>query len=657
VHCIRLRHAAYVLILILSFLVPVSTLAQTSAAIFDMNKDRESVVLLDGQWHFHPGDDPHWADPAMDDSQWPLISSAKSWSDQGYKDMGGTAWYRVKIFIPEGEKPLALYIPSVYTNYELFADGQLLGGLGRMPPNPRAFHRLRQIYELPQPASNRARVLSIAIRVWHWPYWSKFNGGGLAGSIRIGAAPLIRDRYQLRIHETAWFSVAHIFLAILDAVAGLAALGFYFFRPREKEYLWFGLIALLTTAERCLLVYMNFHPLGVSVQNVATQLLEVGQRLVSIAFYLRLLQGKRNWSFNVAIASLAVLFLLILLEPTELIGIALWRELFALFFIPTALWILALLTRRAAQGLPDARLLLAPVMLQQVIWLAEWGILIVQATGWYNVPSTWFNFTVDWPFPFTLDNFADALFLSAMLSILIYRFTRTRKQEEIYQRERDAARSVQQILIPEEIPSVPGFIVHSVYQPYGEVGGDFFQILPVNSGRHLGSIIVVIGDVSGKGMPAAMTVSLIVGALRMIVESTSDPAEILAALNRRLQGRDRYGFTTCLILRADPDGSLVIANAGHLSPYINGREMVLETGLPLGLVGEIVYEESSFYLAPADQLTMLTDGVVEARGKSGELFGFERTLTISQQTVESIAHTAQHFGQDDDITVLSVCRN
>jgi serine phosphatase RsbU (regulator of sigma subunit) len=166
----------------------------------------------------------------------------------------------------------------------------------------------------------------------------------------------------------------------------------------------------------------------------------------------------------------------------------------------------------------------------------------------------------------------------------------------------------------------------------------------------------VIGDVSGKGMPAAMTVSLLIGTFRTLAHYTQSPGEIMAAMNQRMVGRSQGGFTTCLVLRADVDGTLTIANAGHIAPYLAGKELSLENGLPLGLVWSPAYAESKFHFRPGEQLTLLTDGVVEAREASGALFGFERTAALSEQPAEAIAVAAQQFGQDDDITVLTLTR-
>jgi hypothetical protein len=236
------------------------------------------------------------------------------------------------------------------------------------------------------------------------------------------------------------------------------------------------------------------------------------------------------------------------------------------------------------------------------------------------------------------------------LAIFVRDLIDDRREKQRLATELEAARAIQQILIPETIPSVAGFAIESVYRPFGEVGGDFFQIIPLASGGAL----IAIGDVSGKGLPAAMQVSLLVGNLRALVDYTESPAAILTAVNRHMIGRSNGGFTTCLVLRADPGGLLTVANAGHLAPYLNGAELSVENGLPIGLAADCVYSESTFRLTAKDQLTLVTDGIVEARAASGELFGFERALAISRNTAESIAQAAEKFGQDDDITVLTV---
>ena len=251
----------------------------------------------------------------------------------------------------------------------------------------------------------------------------------------------------------------------------------------------------------------------------------------------------------------------------------------------------------------------------------------------------------------TLNAAATILSLAIITVLLLGRFLRSQRQQEQLKQEIEQARQVQQVLIPEALPSVPGFALESEYRPAQQVGGDFFQIL----GGDDGSVLAVIGDVSGKGLKAAMLVSLIVGAIRNQMETNSDPLSMLESLNRRLIGRGN-AQATCLVLRIASDGEVTLANAGHLPPYLNGKEMVMEGALPLGVTARAEFSVMQFPLQPGDRLTLLTDGIVEAQSETRELFGFARTHELVQQDrpAAEIAAAAQSFGQNDDITVLRV---
>jgi len=142
------------------------------------------------------------------------------------------------------------------------------------------------------------------------------------------------------------------------------------------------------------------------------------------------------------------------------------------------------------------------------------------------------------------------------------------------------------------------------------------------------------------------------GALRRTPERS--PAKILESLNRVLTGSE--SFTTCQVAWFGGNGELVIANAGHLPPYLNSQEVMVPGGLPLGVLPENTYDEVRLYLHPGDRILIMSDGVVEARQPSGELFGFDRVHNLSGQTAFYIADAAKAFGQEDDITVLTVRR-
>jgi sigma-B regulation protein RsbU (phosphoserine phosphatase) len=632
----------------LVFLLSAMSLFAQGPASFSLDSDREQIVALDGLWRFHPGDDADgqqgWADPKFDDSAWPLLRSYTGWSTQGYRNMSGFGWYRFRILKPAGSKPLAIFFPRMFTSYQIFADGKLAGGYGGMPPKMRLLAGPAPVILLPQTGGS-ATTISIAIRVWHWPYWATYYGGGPFTVGYVGDAGLIEQQRQDLLYSMTWVRVPPMFAVLVCILGSLFALLFAVQHPREREYLWFGVWLLFTACFESIRVYQIFANLEIPFREVFTQSALAGADLALIGFYYCLLRGRRSWFFWVAIVFTLMRPLIHLLAMLGLVTNVATSTLTALLAMPAIFWILSIVSTRAMEGIPDARLLLAPALLQQGVFLAGVSSWMAFVLGFSHGSADFSNF-----FHLTVPPFVETIFLFAMLILLVRRFTRTRQQEERLTSELEAARAVQQVLIPEEIPEIPGFRIQSVYKPAGQVGGDFFQIVATESG----GVLVVIGDVSGKGMPAAMTVSLLVGTFRTLALYTQCPGEMLSAMNQRMIGRNSGGFTTCLILRADDDGTVTVANAGHISPYVAGREIEVDNGLPLGLAATAAYTEKTFQLTGGEQLTLVTDGVVEARNQRGELFGFERTAGLANGSAESIAMAAQSFGQDDDITALTL---
>lgn len=643
------------------FLVLLALALPASAQVYDMEKVREPMVLLDGLWRFHPGDDSHWADPAFDDSQWPLIRADKSWNEQGYAKLSGFAWYRAKLLIPEDQSNLSLTIPQVLTSYQIFADGSLIGGFGGMPPSPYPITQYAPLaaYRLPLPTQGHVRTLLIAIRVWNWSGWESLLGGGIYKGVRIGETPLVEESIAASRNAQSLNHASNVFLAILEILAGLAALAFFALHPTETEYLWFSIVMSFAAGLHLVPAFYLRGHLDVRTWDLFLGLLQSGLGFAQLAFFLRLLRGRRSWLFWLAIGSVsASLLVVIALQLIDMgflfvpaISIIQWNAITVVLGIPLTVWILSLLFGQAVKGRFDARLLFAPVLLQQfasltdsLLWFGRFML------GWRRESYARFYTLSNSPFPFSVANVCDLLFLVGMLAIFVLRFTRTSRREDAHQREIEAARIVQQVLIPAAIPEVPGFTIQSVYKPASQVGGDFFQIIPTETG----GVLAVVGDVSGKGLPAAMTVSLLVGTVRTLAHYTQSPGEILAAMNQRMLARTSGGFTTCFVMRVDADGALTVANAGHLAPYLRGEELEVEGGLPLGLAADSIYNEATFRLENHDQLTMVTDGVVEARDAKGELLGFERMAGLSARAAAEIADEAQRWGQEDDITVLAI---
>ncbi|MGD0914395.1 MAG: PP2C family protein-serine/threonine phosphatase, partial [Terracidiphilus sp.] len=374
--------------------------------------------------------------------------------------------------------------------------------------------------------------------------------------------------------------------------------------------------------------------------------------LLNLVFFHSLLHERRRVLFWIGTLPMLLPVPALCFSLAGWTSVGFYREVSTLCFLPYIVAVALLLMHSSLKRNSEAWLLLVPFTLSSVYWLYSNALSLVDLARHPALAAlnNRLGRLITWPFIMGLGEILGLMCISSVCGVLILRFARSRRDEERLASELEAARVVQQILVPTENPSVPGLEIQAIYRPAGQVGGDFYQIVPTP----VGGVLVVIGDVSGKGMPAAMTVSLLVGTFRTLAHYTQSPGEILVAMNQRMLARSHGGFTTCLVLRIDTDGAITAANAGHLSPYSCGAELAIDNGLPLGLAEEAQYLETTFTLPARAQLTLMTDGVVEAQSKTGELFGFDRAAAISTKPAEEIARAAQDFGQEDDITVLTL---
>jgi hypothetical protein len=266
----------------------------------------------------------------------------------------------------------------------------------------------------------------------------------------------------------------------------------------------------------------------------------------------------------------------------------------------------------------------------------------VHVPGLPDLQSQWSNLIADFEAIATLG------VLVALLALLSREQQQNARERAVLAGELQAAQQVQQLLAPTVLDAIPGISLAVAFLPVREVGGDFYDcsILSWNRQR------VLIGDVSGKGAAAAMTAAVLLGAAQR--REDEPPAALLRHLNLVMANMRVSGFATCLCAEISADGVLTLANAGHLAPYRNGQELTVDNGLPLGIDSESEYAEIALKLIPGDLLTFVSDGVVEARNPAGELFGFDRAAAISMQSAQSIASAVQDFGQEDDVTVLTL---
>ncbi len=632
----------------------------------------DSVVALNGPWKFHTGDNMRWTDPNFDDSAWhlmdltpppgsydPQIGSSgyvPGWTARGYRGYHGYAWYRLRIEIQNGQTALALKMPDNYDDaYEIYVNGQLIGHFGQFTPHGvTAYVALPRVF--PLPANIRGGPATIAIRMWMAAFTPMVDpdAGGLHGAPVLGHASAIDGLLQAdwaAIDRSQYDNIVEI--AILF-VALLVAFGLFGLDRKEPAYLWLGLTCAGILARVAIVVMSNYTAwIGVSLFLIEDAILTpayIGLWVLFWAYWFRL--GRMAQLHRVVWGMVVLLGLMTAMLRAPLYGGVV--PVHAIAYLLPLTYVL--------------KLLLGALL----VWVTIRGILKERTEGWMALPAvvlvvislyqqelTVLHFPGEF-FPYgiavTLNAVATILSLAIITVLLLRRFLHSQREREQFKQEVEQARQVQHVLIPEAIPGVRGFTLESEYRPAQQVGGDFFQMLPGDDG----SVLAVIGDVSGKGLKAAMLVSLMVGTIRNQAETNCDPLCLLQSLNRRMIGRGD-AQATCLVLRVAPDGEVTLANAGHLPPYLNGEEIAIEGALPLGVMENAAFSVMQFSLQPGDRLTLLTDGVVEARSlerKHGkrELFGFVRTNELMRQdrSAAEIAEAAQTFGQNDDITVLRV---
>ena len=615
------------------------------AQTFNLQTGREPVAILDGLWRFHTGDDPAWADPNFDDSQWPLLRSDESWSQQGYKDYGGFAWYRFTVAVPEGSRNWSIYLGTMETGYQLFDDGRLAGSYGPIL-NSLAYAGSSRAFALSSAAPG-PRTFHIAIRVWHAPVWADYAPGGFYGSSYFGESRLITER-AATARSLQWNGLVDQYTyAVLGTLVGLVVLVLFFIRRDEREYLWFALLLLANAIDIGLSIGRQLALIPMPVFDLIDGLVQSAALFAALAFFSIVLRVPRSRTWWLVAALLFVSPPTVFLYVFNVSSVGFASLLATLGVLPATVWILVTLFKRALQRDRDALILLVPTLLWQGFPLIDNILLIAWQLGWQRRALYWDFPLLTHPFVLTPGPAVGTIFIFALLLFLIRRFSLARKEEARLSSEFDSARNIQSLLIPAKPPVTPGVAIESVYLAASEVGGDFFQIMPGNDG----SLLIVVGDVSGKGLTAAMTVSAIIGALRGC--AARKPAEVLAYLNHILQGQIT-GFVTCTAALIAANGNMALANAGNLLPYRNGQELVVESGLPLGITPDVDYSETTFQLDRNDRVTFVSDGVVEATNKRRELFGFDRTQAISTQSAGAIAEAAKQFGQIDDITVLTL---
>jgi hypothetical protein len=650
---------------------PVPTAVTVPAVSFSVNLG-ESSVALDGPWKFHTGDDMAWSQVGFDDSTWrtmdltPPPGSADEtigdsgdipgWTASGYPGYSGYAWYRLKVNVQGAGRRLAIKMPEDADDaYQVFVNGKEIGSFGKFTDrHVTAYSTLPEQFRLPKGVRNG--TITIAIRTW-MDSATPFNGpdaGGLHGPPILGYASLIGALTQLDYDELArQFASSYIEWLILF-MAMMMALALFWLDRQEKAYFWLALVCLATLLSNSVLISVNFsawigQTTAVILRDVILSPVRVGLWVLFWGYWFRIWRITRLHQLVWSLVGILMIGTAMLRRPlyAELVPVHYGAVINPLLLV-AKLALGALLFFVTYRGLRREK---------TEGWMAFTAVLLVFVAN-YQREMRLIHIRVSYPilgFEVALGAIATVVSLLLITVMLLNRFFQSQRQKEIWKLEIQQAQQVQQILIPNKLPEIPGFTIDSEYRPAREVGGDFFQVLP---GDLPGSLLIVVGDVTGKGMQAGMLVAVIVGALRAAALHSSDPVQMLHEVNVQLCER-QHASATCQILYIDADGNATLANAGQLPPYLNGKEMEMEGALPLGTIPDADHSVTTFTLHPGDSLILMSDGIVEAQDPRGNLFGFDRISELLQKrtTAADIATAAQNFGQEDDILVLQVRRN
>jgi hypothetical protein len=587
---------------------------------------------------YHFGDNAGFSSPALDDSAWPTAPNGQIPIPPFHSD--GYIWIRVRVPVrPDAESPHAVLLDGNENQWmadELYVNGTLVGQQGSLAPNPVIAPAAEPaVFGLPLGTVTPGATALIALRAWYIP------GARVSGSTAQLRFTIDSNRFarlaRVARHERTLISLGpELGANLLITCFGLGLL-----------LLWRGgggrdilLCSALLLLYAPIAIVFSLQDTGVlhipwALYILLFHLIELPQMAVNIEFtWTTHALRNRLWKrvAQIALIVFNATFVIRALDPHPSLLVA-WSIPAGLICVcafdaiafAANLW--ALLVQRRNK-LIAASLALIPL----AAFLLRFNILD--------------HFTLG---PFTIDAFNFAFLLSALALFIMLgrRAWGSWREGNQLRAEFDAAREVQErLVIPP--PEIPGFRMERAYIPATQVGGDFYHI---RADDH-GGVQIAIGDVSGKGLRAAMAVSAIVGALRAM--PMLPPSRILSDLNRGLTGNLGGGFVTCCVTHIAADGKMTIANAGHLSPYRNGVELDAGSGLPLGITLNTTFDEHAIHLNPGDTLTFLSDGVVEARSPHGQLYGFDRTQIISNQSARAIADAAKSWGQEDDITVLTL---
>jgi hypothetical protein len=649
-----------------------------------------SVVALNGPWKFQIGDSqtdtrtgkPLWAEPNFDDSHWETVDLTPQpglsdpftgdrryvggWTTKGHSGYWGYAWYRIRaslIASPGKSLAFATY-GRMDEAYELFDDGELVGSWGSFLGSGKSpityFTQPVTIPLMPSPSSSPpefgtgASEHVLAVRFWmgpvgllHDPFPGGFHSAPLVGEAGAVATKVQLERQKLNreYYFTAFEFLVYLAMAIL--VSGLV-----FFDRSDPVYRWVAGSSLLWTLMAAIYVLaqctqlISFRSFFVLFEVIVNPLSFCGWTMVWWVWF----RLRRPAWVPKALVFVTMGQMVTMAFGANLVNNSIPHQVGLAFFISSIVLrllhaaLLALIVAKGIGATGKEGWLVLPAVIPMSAALFQNELIVLHIMGVWHFRGITILFV----------EAAEMVMASAVGLLMLLRMLQSVRRQREMALDVKQAQEVQHLLIPKQLVPIPGLTIETEYHPAREVGGDFFQII-----RHPtdGGALIVAGDVTGKGLKAGMMVALLVGAIHTVTDISFDPEFVLGVLNKRLLRRGDVQ-ATCLALRIGQDGEATLANAGHLAPYLNGEPVPMVGALPLGIVEGAESSVMHFHLNHGDRLVLMSDGIVEATDADGRLFGFERLNELARSTISAadVAAAAQRFGQEDDISVISVTR-
>jgi phosphoserine phosphatase RsbU/P len=600
----------------------------------------ELYIDLAGPWQMARQNAPEMARPDYDDRNWSTVQIPL----KAERDLRGgpVGWLRRSVEIPEwaDRRKLALTLGPLRRVYEVYVNGTRIAKVGNLQSGEKSLVPRTRSFPIPAEAAAGRGPIQIAI------HFEGPIGGGRYLEIDQSAPYLITYRENAPVSEgerELLVQQAHFMPAVFFGTAyllfGLFLLLAWWNQRESPELLWFAATLLFSAVNRWnshfeLLPQAHpFNSYGAPSMAIATSAVSW---VCFASFVIEATRLRLRWLQGLLWVA-CTLWVIRAFGPAGLrlyIGMGVLTGAIGVLVLAIAWW------KQGGQYSFSRHALFASLFLASAYRL------------WLNTLGDAQGYTSLGPYFLQTPDLISLVLTVAITGLLLNQIATERRHHQLLQVEMEAARQAQLFLLAsEDSRHSADFRVEEVYEPALEVGGDFHwsRVEPD------GSLSVVAGDVSGKGLKAALIVSVAIGILRNLPPAR--PSAILRALNTGLASRTGGGFVTCCCVRCGRDGVSSAASAGHPAPYVDAREIDLAAGLPLGLDAGTVYDEGRFVLAPGAQVTLVSDGVIESTNARGELFGFDRTREISAKSAAVIAEAARTWGQNDDITVVTVRRS